>query len=151
MFNLEVVMRFKFVTLYIVLLVLCSWFCLFCLCLSLYFPGNAWGNPDKESPLATGSGKHVSGIYCCALPSLLFNWLPMFVGLLVISFFNFGKTTLHPFVGWMWDIGNTMWDNPTSFQFHFRSYIWNIKTKIVERQQLHRCSSIHLPHQPPYA
>ena len=62
-----------------------------------------------------------------------------------------GKTTLHPYVGWMWDIGNTMWDDPTSFQFHFRFYIWNIKTKIVERQQLHRWSSIHLPHQPPYA
>ena len=62
-----------------------------------------------------------------------------------------GKTTLHPFVGWMWDIGNTMWDDPTSFQFHFRFYIWNIKTKIVERQQLHRCNAIHLPRQPPYA
>ena len=41
-----------------------------------------------------------------------------------------GKTTLHPFVGWMWDIGNTMWDNPTSFQFHFWFYIWNIKSKL---------------------
>ena len=69
MFMLGVVMRFKFVTLYIVLLVLCSWFCLFCLCLSLYIPGNAWGNTDKESPLATGSGKHVSGINPCVLLS----------------------------------------------------------------------------------
>ena len=70
--------------------------------------------------------------------------------LLLSTFCTFGKTTLHPYVGWMWDKGNTMWDNPTSFQFHFIFFVWNIKTKIVERQQLHGCSSIHLSHQPPY-
>ena len=30
-----------------------------------------------------------------------------------------GKTVLHPNVGFMWEIIDNMWDDPTFFNYHF--------------------------------